>query len=274
MLPDLPPPPPISWHRLFGLLLADYLDGTPFEVELEKDLSLKKQLLDVVIIRKRPGVMIRPMPDGLQDLQDHNLITFKSFRQTLDDWSLKELTGHYVNYRKQEADADGTMPSESKFALFGVCARYPRELLKTLPHTEVAEGVYDCQRGSDRIRVIVANQLSETEHNSLLHLFSAVRERVEYGSRHHRTKDDTSSIVSRVFDLYQDEGNPMPYTIEDYKREMEPYYMQRALRTMPREELLEEVSKLYSSEEWERIVKQMGKPTAKRAKVRKKRKKS
>jgi hypothetical protein len=44
----------MNWHRLFGLLLTDFFAGSPFEVELEKDLSLKKQILDVAILRKRP----------------------------------------------------------------------------------------------------------------------------------------------------------------------------------------------------------------------------
>ncbi len=45
----------MNWHRLFGLLLSDFFAGSPFVVELEKDLSLKKQLLDVVILRKVQG---------------------------------------------------------------------------------------------------------------------------------------------------------------------------------------------------------------------------
>jgi hypothetical protein len=36
----------MNWHRLFGLLLTDFFTASPFIVELEKDLSLKKQLLD------------------------------------------------------------------------------------------------------------------------------------------------------------------------------------------------------------------------------------
>src|SRR5438128_122138 len=36
------------WHRLFGLTWTDFFTGQPVTVELEKDLSLKKQLLDVV----------------------------------------------------------------------------------------------------------------------------------------------------------------------------------------------------------------------------------
>ena len=45
----------MDWHRLFGLLLTDFFTGSPFVVEMEKDLSLKQQFLDVVILRKRKG---------------------------------------------------------------------------------------------------------------------------------------------------------------------------------------------------------------------------
>ena len=71
--------------------------------------------------RRRPGVMTRPLPDGLDDFTDHNLITFKSFQESLDDWALKELTGHYVNYRKQVGPKAGLLP-ESDFRLYAVCA--------------------------------------------------------------------------------------------------------------------------------------------------------
>jgi hypothetical protein len=44
-----------NWHRIFGLMLTDFFLDSPFRVELEKDLSLKKQLLDVVILRRGAG---------------------------------------------------------------------------------------------------------------------------------------------------------------------------------------------------------------------------
>ena len=31
----------VDWHRLFGLVLTDFFTGSPFVVELEKNLSLK-----------------------------------------------------------------------------------------------------------------------------------------------------------------------------------------------------------------------------------------
>jgi hypothetical protein len=38
----------IDWHRLLGIALTDYFADSPFIVELEKDLSLKRQMLDIV----------------------------------------------------------------------------------------------------------------------------------------------------------------------------------------------------------------------------------
>jgi hypothetical protein len=44
-----------DWHRLFGHLLTDYLTGSPFEVEVERDLSVQQQLLDVGIVSRDLG---------------------------------------------------------------------------------------------------------------------------------------------------------------------------------------------------------------------------
>ena len=55
----------IKWHRLFGLVLIDFFDHSPYEVELEIDLSRKQQFLDVVILRKNEGTFSGRLPDGL-----------------------------------------------------------------------------------------------------------------------------------------------------------------------------------------------------------------
>src|SRR5713226_3019928 len=141
------------WHRLFGLMLTDHLTGTPFIVELEMDLSKRQQLLDVVVVRRKSGMMTRPLPDWLDDLVDHNLITFKSHHEPLDDWALKELTGHYVAYRKQISRRGELLP-EAGFRLYAVCARRPRDLFHTVGLDSVRPGVYTCQRGSDAIRIV------------------------------------------------------------------------------------------------------------------------
>src|ERR1700722_14181872 len=89
-----------DWHRLFGLLLTDFFTNSPFSVEIERDLSLQQQFLDVVVLRRGRGQLIGRLPDGLEDLLAHNLITFKSHWETLNAWAIKELISHYVTYRK------------------------------------------------------------------------------------------------------------------------------------------------------------------------------
>jgi hypothetical protein len=230
------------WHRLFGLLLTDHLRGSPFTVELEKDLSHRQQLLDVVVVRRVEGAMNRAMPDGLQDLANHNLISFKSFRESFDDWTLKELTGHYVNYRKQASQPRQELLPEAEFRLFGICARHPQQLLHVISHEQVQEGVYDCRRGTDVIRLIVARDLPKKEENALLHLFSAAQEQVRYGAEHyHLQNPDTSSIVNQLFGEYRQEGLTMPYTMEDFRREVAFEYLER-LTAEERREYLEQLT--------------------------------
>ncbi|MBO0701005.1 MAG: hypothetical protein J2P46_21600 [Zavarzinella sp.] len=54
-------------HRLFDLLRTDFFTGTPFEVAGR-------------------------LPDGLEGLRAHNLVTFKSHHEALDAWAVKELS--------------------------------------------------------------------------------------------------------------------------------------------------------------------------------------
>src|SRR5947207_1123186 len=162
---------PMDYHRIFGLVLTDFFTGSPFVVELEKDLSLRQQYLDVVIVRKGKGRFRDRLPDGLEELAAHNLITFKSHRDALDDWALMELTGHYVNYRKQVSAArQQQLPAEA-FRLYAISSSYPHNLANEVPLEQLQDGVYDCRRGTNAIRIIVAGQLPQAAHNAPLHLF-------------------------------------------------------------------------------------------------------
>jgi hypothetical protein len=209
-----------DWHRLFGLVLTDYFSGSPFTVELEKDLSLRKQLLDVVVLRRHAGTFSERLPDGLEDLAGHNLITFKSHQEALDDWALKELTGHYVNYRKQVSPPADELLPETDFRLYAVVARYPHNLAGQVAWAPVGPGVYDCRRGTDLIRVVVLGQLPREAHNAPLHLFSASREQVRYGTEHYRQRSaETSTLLHRLLEQYRREGLDMPYTMADFVKD-------------------------------------------------------
>ncbi len=208
----------IDWHRLFGLALCDLFAGSPWIVELEKDLSQKRQLLDVVVLRRGPGEFTGRLPDGLEHLADYNLLSYKSLREPLDDWALKELTGHYVNYRKLVSPKE-LLPEES-FQLFGVCTRFPQKLAAQSRLEPTHQGVYLLRRGTDCIVVVVLSEISRAEHNSLWHLFSAVPDVVRFGAAHYRQRmAEMSGIVNKLFETYELEGIAMPYTMEDFRRE-------------------------------------------------------
>src|SRR3954452_7911499 len=162
-----------DWHRLFGLLLTDFFTDTPFTVEVERDLSVQQQLLDVVIVRRRPGRFAGRLPDGLDDLAAHNLISFKSPQEPLDGWALHELIGHYVSYRKLVSPAPQDLLPEATFRLYAVSARYPHNLAGQVPWDEQQPGVYRCRWGTALVRVLVVRRLPEVAHNAPLHLFAA-----------------------------------------------------------------------------------------------------
>jgi hypothetical protein len=171
-----------DWHRLFGLLLADFFAGSPFVVEVERDLSVRQQFLDVAIIRRGRGRFVGRLPDGLEGLRPHNLMTFKSHHEALDSWAVKELTGADVAYRKLVSPSPSRLLPEDHFGLYAVCARFPHNLAGQVPWHRVQAGVYDCQWGTDTIRVLVAGELPRQPHNAPLHLFSASPELVAFGS--------------------------------------------------------------------------------------------
>lgn len=57
----------MQWHDVLGAVLIDFFSGSPFVVDMEIDLSLKKQYLDLLVIRRGEGEFHRPLPDGQLD---------------------------------------------------------------------------------------------------------------------------------------------------------------------------------------------------------------
>ncbi len=237
-----------DWHRLFGLLLTDFFSGSPFVVEVERDLSQQQQLLDVVIIRRRRGKPAGLLPDGLGDLADHNLITFKSFHEALDDWAIRELIGAYVAYRKLVSRSPSDLLPAERFHLYAVAARFPHNLAAApLPWQERQPGVYDCRWGLDTIRVVVAGQLPREQHNAPLHLFSASPELVGFaGGAYRRRSEQTSRLLGQLFERLREEGFAMSFTMEDFNREyakeqfkkLTPDERREFLQSVPVNELL------------------------------------
>jgi hypothetical protein len=226
-----------DWHRLFGIMLTDFFTDTAYTVELEKDLSLKKQFLDVVIIEKKDGRMPDELPDGLENLAAHNLLSYKSFHEAFDDWSADELIGHFVNYRKQVSPSVNRLLPKNDFKLYAVCTRFPEKLVKQTDLVQIKEGVYDFRWGVRNIRLIVTSKIAKKKQNAMWLMFSAIADSVRYGvSAYRRRMDEMSTAIRRLLKKYGTEGIiTMPYTMEDFRKDV----VREALGYMTPDEIME-----------------------------------
>ncbi len=228
------------WHRLFGLSWIDFFRGLPVTVELEKYLSLKKQLLDVLLIRKEAASLDCRLPDGFEEIAGYNLISFKSHQEKLSGWTLNELIGHYVNLRTQvsQSMAEADLLPEADFRLFAVSVRFPQQLAGS-GVALVQEGVYEVRHFTGRIRLVVVNQLPPAEHNAILHLFSTKRELLASGVQHYRVRSsETSSLLYELFRTFHEEMHTMPDALEEFTRET----IERFLKELPVKKRLEGLS--------------------------------
>jgi hypothetical protein len=209
-----------DWHRLFGLLLTDFFTDSPFVVDVERDLSVQQQFLDVTIVRRGRGRFAGRLPDGLEGLRPHNLMSFKSHHEALDDWAVKELVGADVAYRKLVSRSPSNLLPSDQFGLYAVAAHFPHNLSQQVPWQKLQDGVYDCRWGTDTIRVVVAGELPREPHNAPLHLFSAQPDLVDFGrSAYQRRSANTSALLGQVFGQLRAEGFAVSYTMEDFQRQ-------------------------------------------------------
>lgn len=256
----------IDWHRGFELMIYDLFTGTPFDVDIEPDLSLRQQFLDLVVIRKREGELTLTLPDGLAPLVEHNLISFKSKEEAFDGWAMNELIGHYVSYRKWVSPSTKKLLPEEQFQLFGVAARFPDQLSRPIPLKPVCEGVYDCFCGSTRIRLIVIRELPEKAANIPMYPFSPLERHEELASTRFRLKNpNTSSLIGWLLLRRGKEDDPMlPPKLRDFVRQTKREFIEE-LTTEEFEELVlnserfrhlppEERIKDLSDEELEKIL--------------------
>ncbi len=230
---------PRPWHRLFALSLVDFFRGIPISVEFEKDLSLKQQLLDVVIIRKEATPLPCRLPDGFEDLAAHNLVSFKSYQEALDGWTLNELIGHYVNYRKQVSPSMQELLPETDFRLFAVSVRFPQGLARQVPLTPIQAGVYGVRHFTGLLRLVVVHELPQQEHNALFHLFSARTDLLRYGASHYQLRsEETSTLLMQLFERYRMEKSALQEELTQIARET----IDEILKTMSVDDLLAALS--------------------------------
>jgi len=204
--------------------------GAPWRVELECELALQSQLLDVVLIETAErGTRPRlppDLPDGLEALRAHNLLTYKSQHEALDAWALDELVGHYVNYRKLTLDAHGARLPDHAFGLYAVATRYPQALAaqyRLEPAT--APGLYDVAWGSQVVRLIVLNAMERAPRNAPWALFASERKRLRDAVQQYRQQargnpaDAALALIERLYLPYLSEAPEMAYTLQEFLQE-------------------------------------------------------
>ena len=148
----------------------DYFSARGFNVELEMDLSVKRQYLDVVIVEQNDKEAdLSDICDGFDNLRKHNLLSYKSNRQSLNSWAMEELIGHYVNYRKV---CGLNIAKSEDIQLYAVSTRYPVKLFSAVSATEVTAGVFEIKVINRDIRILVLGRLPLSQRNAILAFFS------------------------------------------------------------------------------------------------------
>jgi hypothetical protein len=238
----------INWHRLFGLTLMDLFTDSNYAVELEKELSVKKQYLDVVIIKKTIGKPLEEIPAGLENLTEHNLLTYKSLHEPLDNWAIEELICHYANYRKLISPVEQLLPQD-QFQLYAISTRYPHKLLnQEINFQEIQTGVIDLKWGTRLIRLIILNRIAKEKKNASWLLFSGKGEEFVYANQYYQWRRlSEKAVLNQLYELYRAQEVIMPYTIEDFNRDFTREHLhllppEERLKGLPPESIFEQFS--------------------------------
>jgi hypothetical protein len=194
------------------------------------------------------------LPDGLTDLADHNLVSYKSIRESLTCGSMWELVSYAVLYAKRQwkKSWEAAVGDPTKLRAIAVSTHRPAWL--TLGEDpalgERAAGIYEVEFLHLVIRIVVPREVVRTPRNSLWHLLSGDPDLARFGIEHYRARDaELYNILNDLRETYVVEGFEVVYTKEDYKREV----ARELLQKIPLEERRELIRGLPSEERRELI---------------------
>jgi hypothetical protein len=178
--------------------------------------------LDIVIIKKTTGQALKKIPAGLENLAEHNLLTYKSLQEPLDDWAIEELIGYYSNYRKIVSPSLDKLLPANLFKLYAISTRHPYNLLnKKSIFKKIQTGVFDLTWGSRLIRIIVLSRMPQEKKNALWQLFSGKAAEFAYGDQNYHWRCcREKAVINQLYELYyKKEGVIMPYTMADFNKD-------------------------------------------------------
>ena len=229
-----------NWHRGLDMALKPLFQRKGFDSMPELDVSQKEQIIDIVTVRRMSeselqelrqdssSIYAEPIPDVywevFETFNDYNLISFKSYSESFNGFSLMEFYGHFVNYCKSN------QRDEDDVNLYAIVNHYPRLILNSIKDTELLtvvkeNEIYDvCAMDMRPIRFIICR---ETD-NPILAMFSGIVEKslksYERVLEETRLLDDVSGVFREFFgealiEMYQSQARA------EFEREFAPRQM-------------------------------------------------
>ncbi|MBF0231364.1 MAG: hypothetical protein HQK63_17520, partial [Desulfamplus sp.] len=169
-----------NWHRLWGLMVAPLFEKLNCEVTVEVDLSLKVQRLDMVVVTKLEDEPINfddvniDYYQGFENLNLHNLISFKSFNESFNQTAIEEFYGHFTNYKKMRNLED----TPEKINLYAVTHHLPEKLFGKYKGTEFLECISENRIYDFKILTPVRFIVTNNFDHPILGLFSNKTEQI------------------------------------------------------------------------------------------------
>ena len=167
------PPKYIDWHNIFGRILKHRWTPLGLKVMTEYEVVKHPLKIDIVVIRQPKRLSAEKqiqLPDGIRDaLREHNLVDFKSIRETYGVQELKKLDAYATHYERQEKVAS------NQLAVFAVSAMSPKKLLTEMHNwVEIqGKGRYRFRLSFRDILLLVPNEMAKKEANDVFELFAS-----------------------------------------------------------------------------------------------------
>ncbi len=191
-----------DWHRIAGTLFSHCVENHPYEVDVDFDVARTEKRIDILIVKKAEDANPPVIADGFDNLQTHNLITFKSFQESMSVHALEELICYFKLYQTSERASDERRIDPDQIRLIALATRYPRKMMKRkwIGKKKIKNGVWDLMYGGTPIRLIVIQKLKLEKQNANILLFSSKKAQVQYGKANHSLGDSRYlGLMSKLF---------------------------------------------------------------------------
>ncbi len=248
--PPTPPSDNIDWHDLFGVVIANQIRGLPYTLEIDYNVARSDQRIDLLLKKNIPAAPAPILPDGFENLQEHNLLSFKSFQEPMDAYAIFELCCYGFLYMKMITEKGKEKWPLPNLGLYAIATRRPVQLFKVtrLKFHKLKSGVYDVECGTSDVRLIVINELKQESQNSNLLLLSNNEKQIEYGKKSNNL--DHPDFMFSIWRLQNRDApkganvaKPKSFTMESFREFLaaQPNAREQLLRKLPNPEQFEAV---------------------------------